>query len=109
MAVTPVDLDPAVIHEPRPVEELGGARVVSACLDRPLRIGGWDSRHLRPLPLRNTLAPGSVLFCEAAGGTSLNAVKRSALGLFQIGARTRWGFGLVAIGAWPADKETVNR
>ena len=102
VAVTPVDLDPAVIHERRAIAELGGASVVSACLGRPLRIGGWDSGALRPLPLRNLLAPGSVLFCEGADGTQLDTMGRGALGLFRIGSKTEWGFGLVAIGTWPA-------
>lgn len=105
VAVTPVDLDPAVVHERRTIAELGGARVVSACLDRSDRIGGWDSGARRPLPLRNVLAPGSVLFSEGADGTRLDTIGRGALGLFRIGSRTEWGFGLVAIGKWPADKE----
>ena len=103
VAVTPVNLGPAVIHERQTIAELGGARVVSACLGRPLRIGGWNSLARRPLPLANFMAPGSVLFCEGGGRKRL---ERSALGLFRIGSRTEWGFGLVAIGAWPATWET---
>lgn len=101
IAVTPLDLDPDVIRGARTVPGLGGARVVSACLGRPLRIGGWDSLAGRPLPLRSYLPPGSVLFVESASAiTSEDEVSHST-GLCRIGARTSSGFGLAALGIWP--------
>ncbi len=104
IALSPLDLEPAVIQGKQPLASLGGARVVSACLDRPQRIGGWDSRTRRPLALRSALMPGSVLFCEAPkhGRTAFAAED----GVLRIGARQAWGFGLVAVGRWPQDLET---
>ncbi len=100
-ALSPLDLDEAVLRGERPLDALGGAKVVAACLDRPQRIGGWNSLARRPLPLRSVLAPGSVLFCEIPEDG-----RNAAAGLLRIGERTAWGFGLVAAGAWPKDRET---
>lgn len=95
-ALTPV----AVPIPPKPGEEnyagLPG-RIVSACLPRPVILGGWDSLKCRPLPLKPYLAPGSVLFLEAKN-EEREKVKK--LHNDAIGDRTNWGFGLVAIGIW---------
>lgn len=95
-ALTPV----AVSKPPTPEEEnyagLPG-RIISACLPRPMILGGWDSLECKPLPLKPYLAPGSVLFLEA-GIEYIKEVK--ALHNNTIGDRTNWGFGLVAIGIW---------
>ena len=85
---------------------LAGAQVVSVCAGRPLRIGGWDSLAGRPLPLRSVLAPGSVLFCEASRQATSQTVAKAPWGLHRMGARTEWGFGLVAVGAWPSKQES---
>ncbi len=102
VALSPLDLEEAVIRGERPLDTLDGARVVSACLNRPQRIGGWDSLAYRPLPLRSTLTPGSVLFCEIPEGRG-DAVAGG--GLLRLGARTAWGLGLIAAGVWPEDRE----
>lgn len=73
-------------------------RIVSACLPRPVVIGGWDSIDRKPLPLRPHLAPGSVLFIEAET-EEIDQIKNMQGG--AIGKRTTWGFGLIAIGNWP--------
>lgn len=101
IAVTPLDLDPDVIRGTRAVPGLGGARVVSACLGRPLRIGGWDSLARRPLPLRSYLPPGSVLFVESASAITPEDEVSHSTGLCRIGASTSFGFGLAALGMWP--------
>ena len=102
IALTPLDLEADVYRGRRPLSELGGALVVSACLGRPLRVGGWDSRPgCGPLPMQPVLAPGSVLFCE---GGSLEAAAPSAGangGMVRIGGRATSGFGLAAVGRWP--------
>ncbi len=97
VALTPLDLEEAVIRGERPLDALGGARIVSACLGRPQRIGGWDSLARRPLPLRSVLAPGSVLFCEIPENAQ-DAIADG--GVLRLGAQTAWGFGLVAAGVW---------
>lgn len=101
-ALTPV----AVPNPPKPGEEnyagLPG-RIVSACLPRPVILGGWDSLECRPLPLKPYLAPGSVLFLEAKN-EEREKVKElhnhTTSGRSVIGDRPNWGFGLVAIGIW---------
>ena len=105
IALTPLDLADDACLGGEPLEELGGARVVCACLDRPLRIGGWDSLARRPLPLRSVLPPGSVLFCEGAAPERLRDVITTGGRLARVGARRPVGFGVAALGAWPRDQE----
>ena len=106
IALTPMDIDSDVMAGASAIPELN-ARVVSACLDRPMRIGGWDSRrNAGPLPIRSALPPGSVLFCEIESPRSLEHIATTARnGLVRIGARTRSGFGLAALGIWPGHEE----
>ena len=100
VALTPLDLDPAVYYGQRPFDVPGDARVVSACLNRPQRVGGWDSLARRPLPLRSVLPPGSVLFCEVDEPRRfVEAITHNAMP--RLGTRQAWGFGLVALGVWP--------
>ena len=61
IALSPLDLADGVCIGKEPLEELGGAVVVSACVARPLRVGGWDSLARRPLPLRSVLPRIAVL------------------------------------------------
>jgi CRISPR-associated protein Cmr3 len=97
VALTPVLLDAAA----RPATDfvVPGARIVSACLDRPLRIGGWDGRTRTAERLRNAAAPGSVWFCEL---DDVDAFRRSIdRGLTRVGAGIAMGFGLCAVGGAP--------
>ncbi|RMG10521.1 MAG: type III-B CRISPR module-associated protein Cmr3 [Deltaproteobacteria bacterium] len=107
VALTPVLLDQAVYQGEVPMEGLPGTRVVSACLERPLRIGGWNGLERRPLPMASALPPGSVLFWEAEDQTRFDAFMGDTAtdSVVQVGARTRWGFGVVALGLWPNDGE----
>ena len=104
VALSPLDISRDICAGDQPIETLGNARVVSACLDRPQRIGGWNSLDRRPLPLRSVLPPGSTLFCEVADPERFKAALKHD-GLARIGLRQKWGFGLVAPGVWPASKE----
>ncbi len=97
IALSPVDME---IEPGAEIPGLG-VRVVSACMDRPQRIGGWDSLKPRPLPIRSVLPAGSVLFCEASEPELLARAASTESGLARIGERTEWGFGLVALGVWP--------
>ena len=102
IALSPLDINrPCYVGE-EPLSDLG-VRVVSACLGRPQRIGGWDSLARRPLPLRGVLPAGSVLFCEIDEQARFDAAFANGDGLTRIGSRSEWGFGLVALGAWPKD------
>jgi len=79
-----------------PFETLPG-KLISACLPRPQRWGGWDTEAREPLALRPHLAPGSVLFMDAKEDGMASLTTRDWR---SIGQRTEWGFGLVAIGTW---------
>jgi CRISPR-associated protein Cmr3 len=100
VALTPLALSTDQLLGRQPLAELEGARVVSACLDRPLRIGGWDSLARRPLPLQSFLPAGSVLFCSHPEPAALDGLLNRGPGLARLGARQRWGYGLVALGTW---------
>jgi CRISPR-associated protein Cmr3 len=94
VALTPLRLDADVVRG-RSDLATSGARIVSACMDRPLRIGGWDSLRRAPLALRNAVAPGSTLFCEVESPDALQ--KEISGGVLRVGAMTQAGFGLCAI------------
>lgn len=114
IALSPVELTEDICRGAKPMDDLYGARVVSACLDRPLRIGGWSFLAGGPLPLRSVLPAGSVLFCEiedperfaesVATGDELPRIAPGSA-LAHVGSRREWGFGLVAVGAWPDEEE----
>ncbi len=105
VALSPVDLPRDIRVGNQPLEALGNARVVSACLDRPQQVGGWNSLERRPLPLRPVLLPGSTLFCELGEPERFREVVSKRGGRARIGLRQQWGFGLVAPGVWPVSKE----
>lgn len=100
VALTPLDLDEDVCLGRSGFAEWGGARVISACLARPQRVGGWDSLARRPLPLRSLLPAGSTLFCELEDPAGAREAIAKTGGLPRLGARQQWGFGVVALGAW---------
>lgn len=87
---------------PGPGKEVPGikdARVVSACLERSVRIGGWNSLKKEPLPLKPFLPEGSTWFCESeADGTRANEIMK--LNGQHIGKYTEYGFGEIAVGLW---------
>ncbi len=72
-------------------------KVVSACVGKPVMIGGWDSRTREPLPLKPHLPAGSTWFLEAPASE-----KQHILNLHgeHIGKKTAWGYGQILIGIW---------
>lgn len=105
VALTPVLLERDVLAG-RADLSIGGMRIVSACVDRPLRIGAWDSLSRAPLTMRNAVAPGSTLFCRVDRKGALG--KEISAGLLRIGAMTAAGFGLCAVGVAPQWEETTT-
>ena len=108
VALSPLEVGEDVVLGKQDLEvcgipELGPVRVVSACLQRPQRIGGWDSLGRCPLPLRSILPPGSVLFCKLLEHSSVRMTGTCVMA--HVGSRQEWGFGLVALGVWPNDGE----
>ncbi len=109
IALTPLDLGRDVCLGQAPLADLGGARVVAACMDRPLRIGGWDSLSRQPRPMRSYVPPGTTLFCECPDRGALRAaIERICDGmpLPSVGGGRNAGFGCVALGTWVEEKES---
>ena len=79
---------------------VAGATIVSACVGKPVQIGGWNSLKREPLPLIPYLPAGSTWFCEA-NPAALDSIL--ALHGRHIGERTPYGFGQIALGAWPQE------
>jgi CRISPR-associated protein Cmr3 len=73
-----------------------GLRVTCACVDRPVRIGGWDSLARKPLPLQNAVPCGTTLFCRVGDPSALR--QQIAQGTVRMGKGQSIGFGLFAIG-----------
>jgi CRISPR-associated protein Cmr3 len=78
-----------------------GTTVISACVGKPLSLGGWNSLERRPLDLRPVVPAGSVWFLEV---DNLPAFAESAANGF--GLKTKYGFGQVAIGVWPQSRDS---
>ncbi len=72
--------------------------LVSACLGKPLMIGGWDFKKCRPIAMRQAIPAGSVWFM----GVENQEQRAEALNwhLGKIGLATEWGFGQIMIGSW---------
>ncbi len=100
-----VALTPVLLGNASSEPVLPGARIISACTERPLRIGGWDTGARAPLPLRNAAPPGSVWFCELDDANAFRAAITN--GLVRAGAATAAGFGLCAVGDAPRWEETT--
>jgi len=86
-----IAISPVVPEQDGRIEGLSPDNIVSACLGKPLPIGGWDSVNRRSIPMRNCYPAGSVWFVEG-----LEPVPP------KIGAATKWGFGRVLAGVWPS-------
>jgi len=74
--------------------KLEGIKIISACIGKAVREGGWDYKLGQPKPLKSLVPAGSVYFVQG---------DISKLGT-SIGKRTTFGYGEIAIGTWE-DKE----
>ncbi len=98
--ISPVAIDELGEGWRRPGEALGGlpGAVVSACLGKPILIGGWFFRQGSsggPQPLRPHLPAGSVFFLESPS--------LPPSGSLSIGNSSNWGYGHVLIGKWRSE------
>lgn len=75
------------------IENLPG-KVISACLGKPVVIGGWDSQGRQPIPLRQCIPAGSVWFMRSDRNLKPDDISG------PIGKATEWGFGQILIGKW---------
>ncbi|MDQ3460560.1 MAG: type III-B CRISPR module-associated protein Cmr3, partial [Deinococcota bacterium] len=71
--------------------------IISACVGKPVMIGGWDSEKRKPKELVPHLPAGSVWFVEAEASEVAAAKQRHG---GHIGEKTAWGYGQILIGAW---------
>ncbi len=85
--------------------DIPDVRVVSACIERPVKIGGWDTINKEPLPLKPFLPGGSIWFCEVE---SDSAKTINSLNGRHIGKYCEYGFGEVAIGLWNDNIEGIQ-
>lgn len=71
--------------------------VVTACIGKPKKIGGWNMKKWKAEPLRSFIPAGSVFFCEADTDQ-----EQAVLDLHDIktGQKTEYGFGHILIGKW---------
>jgi CRISPR-associated protein Cmr3 len=76
------------------------AEVISACVGKPVKIGGWDSLKNAPLPLEPFHPAGSVWFCRANAGAfpGIRATHGAWLGERR---HTAHGLGQILIARWP--------
>lgn len=72
-------------------------KVVTACIDKPVKIGGWNLMKRCSEPLRPFIPAGSVFFCEADISR-----KQAVINLHnsKTGKDTQYGFGHILIGKW---------
>lgn len=85
-------------HLPKPGESIiDGVTLISACCERPIRLGGWNSIKGQPEPQVPHLPAGSVLFVNAED----DAAMKQLLTVEHMGERTAHGLGRCVIGVWP--------
>lgn len=104
IALTPLDLEPELGGQLGFPDALG-LELVSACVDRAQRVGGWSFRPFGPLPLRDVVPAGSVFFCECNNPRQLRALLHDDELPPQLGMRQAWGFGVIALGTWADDSK----
>ena len=106
IALTPLHLSHQVCLGRTPLTELGRVIVKTACMDRPIRIGGWDSLSRQPRPMRSYVPPGTVLFCECQDRAAMrSAIDQMSGRIPVVGETSDAGFGCVALGTWIESKE----
>jgi CRISPR-associated protein Cmr3 len=71
--------------------------IISACIGKPFRQGGWNHAVQFPRPLWSFVPAGSVYFCQAAINQKNNVL---ALHGKKLGRQTEYGFGIVLVGRW---------
>lgn len=71
--------------------------IISACIGKPLKLGGWDLVKHESKPHKAYIPAGSVYFCEAAAQFKENIQQ---LHNSKLGKNTEYGFGHVLVGCW---------
>lgn len=101
--ITPLDIEGIGLPKPNAAYAGLPGTLVSACIGKAQRVGGWGGWKGpalgggEPLPLRTLLPAGGVFFMKTSAKT-LDAV--DCLHGVKIGACQEWGFGQILIGTW---------
>jgi CRISPR-associated protein Cmr3 len=76
--------------------------LVTACIGKPVREGGWDyaanSGKGAPKPLKSLVPAGSCYFVQVSNGNLATVI--AELHSAHIGQRTAFGYGEIAVGLW---------
>jgi CRISPR-associated protein Cmr3 len=80
--------------------QLGGleAELVSACVGKPMKIGGWDMLEKRSKPMSRYVPPGSVYYFRVEKGNGHTVLAN--LHNKKVGVETPDGFGHAVVGSW---------
>lgn len=81
-----------------PFPNMPGTEIVSACVGKPIRFGGWNSLDNKPLPLTPFLPAGSTWFLKVETDTVDDILKMNGK---HVGLKTQFGFGQIVLGVWP--------
>ncbi len=103
--LTPLDISYEEFIGEVELSGLPGAKVVSACADKQIRIGGWNSVEKCPIDKKSYYPAGTVLYCKFKGDKDDNLIENlknysQNKSLIQIGDKKETGFGVIAIGKW---------
>ncbi len=73
-------------------------KLISACIGKPIREGGWDYANKRPKPLKSLVPAGSCYFVQSKSCAIEEVIKE--LHGKKIGQRNVFGYGEIAVGLW---------
>ncbi|MGZ5027283.1 MAG: type III-B CRISPR module-associated protein Cmr3 [Methylobacter sp.] len=71
--------------------------IISACIGKPLKLGGWDLKTGSSKTHKAYIPAGSVYFCEAQAKDRESILK---LHNTKLGDNCEYGFGHVLVGCW---------
>lgn len=72
--------------------------LVTACIGKPVREGGWNYASRRPKPLKSLVPAGSCYFMTVKDGNLEDVIL--SLHYKQIGQRGTFGYGEIVVGLW---------
>lgn len=75
----------------------GSFEVISACIGKPFKQGGWNHALAYPRELCSYIPAGSVYFCQADLSEETNILRLHGQ---KLGCQTEYGFGQILVGCW---------
>jgi len=96
--ITPARLGDSFEEINNAIEESFHSKIVTACVGRAIRIGGWSTKDRVPLKLLSFIPAGSTYFLELKTGFNRSDVLK--LNGTKIGDFTQYGYGQFIIGRW---------